>query len=178
MANLDEVEIADYAFTPTQIAALTTNIPPQFTTNLIFGGSATQTVAYASSLAGMVTDANPGDTLTFTKVSGPAWLNVAANGVLTGTPTPSDGGTNYFTVQITDAAGASAFTEVLVNTIAFSANGVWNVDASGIWSDTNNWSGGAVGNGAGYTADFSQVNITTDHAWWKRWRFPCVASAT
>jgi autotransporter-associated beta strand protein len=158
--DLDEVQIADTAFTPAQIASLMTNSPPQFSTNLIFGGSATQTMAYAGSLAGVATDANPGDTLTYSKISGPTWLNVAADGTLTGTPTPADAGTNYFTVQVTDGAGATAFAEVIINTIAFSANGVWDVDASGNWSDTNNWSGGAVGNGAGYTADFSTVNIT------------------
>jgi len=31
----------------------------------------------------------------------------------------------------------------------------WNVDADGLWSDTANWSGGTIANGAGNTADFS-----------------------
>jgi len=161
--QLEEVEIADTAFTAAQVAALLTNIPPQFVTNLIFCGSATQTVAYSnSSLAGMVTDANVGDTLTFSMVSGPAWLNVTANGMLTGAPTPSDIGTNIFIVRGTDSAGASAYAGVAINTVALNANGVWDVDASGNWSNTNNWSGGVVANGAGSSADFSTVNITVN----------------
>jgi len=34
----------------------------------------------------------------FSKVSGPAWLVVAADGALTGTPTGADVGTNVFTL--------------------------------------------------------------------------------
>jgi autotransporter-associated beta strand protein len=41
-------------------------------------------------------------------------------------------------------------------------SGTWDVDASGNWSDTNNWSGGTVAGGAGYTADFSAVTLTAD----------------
>jgi autotransporter-associated beta strand protein len=160
--SLDEVEIADYAFTAAQVAALLTNTAPQFVTNLIASVSSTQSIAYSSSIAGAATDADPGDTLTYSKISGPAWLNVAADGTLTGTPTPSDGGTNIFTVRVTDTAGASAFAGLTINTIALNANGVWNADANGLWSDTNNWSSGAVGNGAGFTADFSTINITAD----------------
>jgi autotransporter-associated beta strand protein len=160
--SLDEVEIADSAFTAAQIAALFTNTPPQFVTNLMTSGSATQSMAYSGSLAGAASDPDPGDTLTYSKVSGPVWLNVAADGTLTGTPTPSDIGTNIFIVRVADSAGASAFAGLAINTIGFNANGVWNVDASGIWSDTSNWSGGAIANGAGFTADFSTINIAAD----------------
>ena len=52
-----------------------------------------------------VYDPTPGDTLTFSKLSGPAWLNVAANGTLSGTPCGSDYGANKFTVRVTDATG-------------------------------------------------------------------------
>src|ERR1019366_1372058 len=160
--SLDEVEIVDYAFTAAQVAALLTNTAPQFVTNLIASVSSTQSIAYSSSIAGAATDADPGDTLTYSKISGPAWLNVAADGTLTGTPTPSDGGTNIFIVRVPDAAGASAFAGLSIATIGFNANGVWNMDASGNWSDTNNWSGGAVGSGAGFTAGFSTIDITAD----------------
>ena len=159
---LDEVEIADTAFTAGQIAALFTNIAPQFASNLITSVSSTQTLAYSGSIAGMATDANPGDTLSYSKLSGPAWLNVAADGTLTGTPSPSDIGTNIFIVQVTDPAGATAFAGLSIATIGFNTNGFWNVDAGGNWSDTNNWSSGAVANGPGYTADFSALDISTN----------------
>jgi hypothetical protein len=52
--------------------------------------------------------------LTFSKASGPAWLVVAANGTLSGTPGTSDAGTNNFTVRVSDAAGASAFASLTI----------------------------------------------------------------
>ena len=107
--RLDEVLITDSALTATQIAALQTNLPPQFATSLITGTNATPGQAYAGSLAGAATDPNPGDTLTYSKASGSSWLLVAANGTITGTPGAGDAGTNNFTVRVTDTAGAGAF---------------------------------------------------------------------
>jgi autotransporter-associated beta strand protein len=39
-------------------------------------------------------------------------------------------------------------------------SGTWNVDNSGNWSDTANWTGGAVASGATATANFSTINVT------------------
>jgi hypothetical protein len=68
--------------------------------------SLTQDVAtvgqpYAASLS---TNAitSPGDALAIAKVSGPAWLNVASNGTLSGTPAVADIGPNLFTVSLAD----------------------------------------------------------------------------
>jgi autotransporter-associated beta strand protein len=160
--GLDEVQIADFAFTAAQIASLLTNSPPQFTTNFMTRGSAAEGVAYSNNIIGTATDPDPGDTLTYSKAGGPAWLNVDTNGILTGTPAASDGGTNYFTMRVTDATGASAFAVVTISTTVISVSGVWSADASGNWSDATKWNGGAVANAAGYTADFSTLNITAD----------------
>jgi regulation of enolase protein 1 (concanavalin A-like superfamily) len=60
-----------------------------------------QTIApYASDA-----DANP---LTFTKLYGPSWLNVAANGSLSGQPSAGINGDNTFIVRVTDPSGASS----------------------------------------------------------------------
>ena len=53
----------------------------------------------AEALKIRITDLDTGDTLTYAKVSGNAWLNVATNGVLSGTPAQGDVGTNSFTVR-------------------------------------------------------------------------------
>ena len=53
-------------------------------------------------------DAAYGDVLAITKIAGPAWLAVSADGTLSGTPGASDVGTNTFTVRVTDSAGAFA----------------------------------------------------------------------
>src|SRR5262245_23027612 len=48
---------------------------------------------------------------------------------------------------------------------AHAADGTWAVNASGVWdglTDSANWVGGIAASGAGFTADFSQVDINAD----------------
>jgi len=68
-------------------------------------GDATANAAYAGSIAGDATDPDVGDTLTFSKISGPVWLSVAGNGALSGTPTSGDAGPNTFAVKVSDGKG-------------------------------------------------------------------------
>jgi hypothetical protein len=63
---------------------------------------------YSVSVADLADDMDPGDTLTFSKVVGPAWLSVSANGTLSGTPGTADVGTNQFVIRVTDASGQYA----------------------------------------------------------------------
>jgi autotransporter-associated beta strand protein len=163
--SLDDVQIADYAFTPAQIASLMTNTPPQFITNTIAGGSADRGVPYTNNIAGAAFDTDPGDAIAYSKASGPAWLNVHADGSLTGTPGPNDGGTNYYTIRVMDAAGASAYALLTIDMPPVPnplTDGTWIANLDGNWSDTNKWSSGAIANGAGFTADFSTLNISAD----------------
>lgn len=53
-------------------------------------------------------DADAGDVISYAKVSGPAWLSVATNGALSGTPAAANVGANAFIVSATDSSGASA----------------------------------------------------------------------
>jgi len=159
---MDEVLITDYALSAAQIARLQTNTPPQFTNGIFARDSATEGLSYSNTIAGTATDVNAGDTLTYAKASGPAWLTVGANGTLAGMPTSGDGGTNYFTVRVTDAAGQSAFALVTVSVTTVTADGTWIADASAIWSDINRWKDNIVASGAGRTADFSTINITAN----------------
>lgn len=159
---LDEVLITDSALSAAQIASLQTNTPPQFTNSSFALSAATEGVAYSNSLAGAAIDADTGDVLTYSKMGGPAWLNLAVNGTLTGTPTSANGGTNEFTVRVTDPTGQSAFAVVTVNVIVVSASGAWLADADANWSETNRWSGNIVASGPGQTADFSSINPTAN----------------
>lgn len=113
--QLDEVLVTDTALTAAQIATLRTNLPPQFTNSQFTLPNVMPGQAYNASLAGAAIDPNPVNTLTYTKINGPAWLGLAANGTVVGTPGLGDVGTNYFTVRVTDFAGASAFALVIVN---------------------------------------------------------------
>lgn len=119
--KLDEAIIADYALSAVQVASLMTNTPPQFTNSIIPRSPATEGLPYADSIAGTAMDADAGSALTYSKAQGRAWLNVAANGSLTGTPTTADGGTNFFTVRVMDGSGAIGFAVVVIKVVPASA---------------------------------------------------------
>ncbi len=47
-------------------------------------------------------------------------------------------------------------------TVGNFGNSTWTNNASGNWSTTGNWTNGTAANGAGFSADFSQVNLAAD----------------
>lgn len=156
---LDEVLITDYALSAAQLAALQTNTPPAFTANVYYLPQATNGVAYSGTLDGFATDPDAGDTISFSRPTGPSWLEVASDGTLSGTPTSSNGGTNWFTVRAVDAAGDNSYAVVAIPVLIINANGTWAADASDLWSNTNRWVGGTVATGPGQAANFSTINI-------------------
>lgn len=107
--QLDDIHIADYVLSPTQIAGLMTNNAPQFATSVISLGTAVRGAAFTGSLAGMATDADGRDSLSYSKLKGPAWLSVAANGALSGTPGVAEPTEQEFVVTVTDNDGASSY---------------------------------------------------------------------
>lgn len=69
--------------------------------------------------------------------------------------------TTYSAKSIRISGLSLAVVGLLAATSAFAqTNGVWEENASGIWSDPANWVGGNIADGAGSTADFSLVDIT------------------
>jgi len=107
---IDEVAIYGYALTPAQVQAryaVRTNVPPVFTVNPFAKSAAHAGQAYSGNIASSATDPN-GDALTFSKVSGPAWLSVAGNGTLSGTPLLGNAGNNSFTIRASDPGGLLA----------------------------------------------------------------------
>ncbi len=116
------------------------NGAPSFTLNPFSMPDITAGQTYSGTIATNASDPNPGDTLVFAKVSGPAWLNVAADGVLSGQPNSSFVGENSFVVSVTDPGGLSGNATLnivvtpappIVSTISFQAGSLWL-----------NWSGG------------------------------------
>jgi len=78
------------------------NTPPEFTSDPVVEVNAMEDVAYSgNTLADDASDPDP-DTLTFSAISGPVWLNVASDGALTGMPGSSDVGANSWQVQVSD----------------------------------------------------------------------------
>ncbi len=160
--KLDDVQFLAHALNDPQVLAMTTNTPPQFTSTTLSGGNGTQGVAYNGTIAGTATDADVGDTITYSKASGPEWLVVAANGTLSGSPSWDDSGTQEFAVSATDSVGASAVAVVTIQLPSILGNGTWSADANGNWSEAARWTGSFPANGSGNTANFSAGNITAD----------------
>lgn len=130
--------------------SLVPNWPPTFHVNPFTLAADVAGDAYAGTISTNASDLN-GDALTFGKVSGPAWLSVAGNGALSGTPLSSAVGNNSFVVSVTDPGGLSntAIMNIevtpappIISTLSFQSGNFWL-----------NWSGGI----APY-----QVQSTTD----------------
>lgn len=116
------------------------NALPTFTADPIITSDVTDGVAYSDTLDGSATDADS-DPLTYSKVSGPAWLSVASGGALSGTPGTADVGPNSWTVQVDDGNGGTetATLQITVNAAEGSASDDFQ---SNSWSGGTGWSGG------------------------------------
>ncbi len=89
--------------------------PPTFTANpLILPLAATYDAYTGQTLANYVISADPISTLTFGILSGPAWLSVACDGTLSGTPLRADAGTNSWIVSVTNQYGMIAQTTLTI----------------------------------------------------------------
>jgi arabinoxylan arabinofuranohydrolase len=103
--RVDDFRIYSATLSAADVAALASNNAPYFTSDPIDKPDAIEDAAYSGqTLAGNASDPD-GDPLTFSKVSGPAWLTVATDGSLSGTPSDSDTGPNVFTVRVEDTGG-------------------------------------------------------------------------
>ena len=105
------------------ITVTAVNDAPGFATDPFVGSGATQNIAYSGSLVGSAADPDHGDTLTFSKTGGPAWLTVGGDGTLGGTPGSGDVGLNQFTVRATD--GGLLFGEATLRISVLSAYESW-----------------------------------------------------
>lgn len=82
------------------------NAAPEFSSDTYTLAEATADQAYSGTIAGNASDAD-GDPLTYSKISGAGWLNVAANGTLSGMPNPGYIGSNSATVMVDDGNGGA-----------------------------------------------------------------------
>ncbi len=158
--TLDEVQFLPYALSDANVVSMQTNKVPQFTNASIVGAAGTQNVAYSGTISGAATDS--GDSITYTKAQGPAWLTVSASGALSGTPTFADDGLQSFIIYATDSVGVAVRALLTIQLPSITGNGSWLADSDGIWNDVTKWSSSTPANGVGYTANFSALNITTD----------------
>jgi hypothetical protein len=111
----DYASLGQYTLYGAIIDADGTNAAPTFTSDPIVEADAALGAPYSSSIADNAADPED-DPLTFSKVAGPAWLIVASDGALSGTPADSDIGINNWTVEVNDSNGGmdQATLEILV----------------------------------------------------------------
>lgn len=107
---IDDFRVYHRALSAAEIVELqTVNQPPGFTGNPILLSAASLRRSYFGSLAGLVLDVDhSASALTFAKTGGPTWLQIAADGTLSGVPGEAEVGSDRFTVSVTDPAGATA----------------------------------------------------------------------
>lgn len=149
-------QIGAFSEATLNIIVIGVNHPPAFTADPI-ALNAMKNTAFSATLN--ATDTDTTETLTYTKVSGPSWLGVSANGALTGTPLAANTGTNAFVVRATDPTGL--FDEAALN-IQVLNEPVWTNPAGGSWPVSGNWLAGLVAAGTGNIADFSTLDLTAD----------------
>jgi hypothetical protein len=139
---MEEVAIYKYALSLGQVAAhfaAATNRAPTFVSNPFSVPGIVAGQSYSGTLATNASDPN-GDTMSFSKTSGPAWLNVFSNGTLSGTPFSGDTGTNVFVMMVSDPAGLSS--TATMNLAVAAAPAIVSSAALQGTSLMLNWSGG------------------------------------
>ncbi len=110
---------------------------PMFSSNPFTQVSATATAPYSASLS--TNAVRPaGDVLSFAKVSGPAWLTVATDGTLSGTPALADIGTNVFVVSLADTNGWSSTATMSIKVVPLASMSILIQGTNILLS----WSGG------------------------------------
>jgi autotransporter-associated beta strand protein len=136
------------------------NLPPAFSSATLTPGNAVALIPYSGqSLADFASDPNllQGDVLTYTKLSGPSWLEVAADGALAGTAANEDIGFAFINVRVTDSAGlfANATVQLIVSPAVFyldtnGASAGSGTPAAVTWDTSAIWSTSAAGDGDTY----------------------------
>ncbi len=117
------------------VSAERLNRAPVFSASTLTKANATAGTAYTASISSNSSDAD-GDARTYSATSlTPAWLTVAANGALSGTPGNADVGLNQWTVQVSDGYGGvgTATLQITVQSLF----DVWANGATTFVADTN-----------------------------------------
>lgn len=116
-----------------------TNKAPAFTSDPINKIAANVNTAYQGTIASDASNIDS-DPMTFSKVSGPAWLSVAANGTLSGTPSSGDIGDHVFIVQVDTSDGSDT---AILNLTVYPAGVFWEeLTSDDFESGWGNWTDG------------------------------------
>ncbi|QJE97925.1 LamG-like jellyroll fold domain-containing protein [Luteolibacter luteus] len=112
--QLDDVRFFNSGLTDAQVAALANSTPPQFVASPSVGSAALD-LPFTGDLAPLIASGN--GSLTFSKISGPAWLSVAADGSLFGVPRLGDVGQSEMLVSAASSGGAITTAVIPLNVV-------------------------------------------------------------
>ena len=138
------------------------NTAPIFSSATLVKSNAAEDASYSNSIASDANDAD-GDVITFTKVSGPEWLQVAGNGSISGTPESTDIGENNFMVKVTDSEGEFAQASLKI-TVAAKDSGTGSDSDNSLDNGTDTGSGSDSGSDNGTGSDDTGVDNGTDES--------------
>ena len=147
--RFDDFRFFSSALTDAQVAAIHSTPPVLFRATPLYKPDAAVGAAYNTTLAGEATGIGP---LTFSKADGPAWLNVAANGALTGTPGATNGGQNTFVVRVADTNNSIHAATLIISVPSITLTVTSSAD------DAEQAASGAV------TLDSSDLELVNDDA--------------
>ncbi len=115
--------------------------PPVFTSDPINLPVAAIDGTYSESLTVFVSDPD-GDALTYSLISGPAWLSLSSDGTLSGTPDAADAGSHSVTIEVSDGIDGSDTVTITIDVAGPPAWATWNGSgADSNWDNLNNWQG-------------------------------------
>lgn len=109
------------------------NRPPAFLATEFALADATVGEPYTEDISSLAADIDDGDILAFARAccAGKAWLEVAEDGTLSGVPTAADVGTDAYTVQVADQAGAADYAVLFIEVLPAPEYHRADVDHSG-----------------------------------------------
>lgn len=165
--TLDDIRIFNRDLSQEEIS-LVRNQAPVIAPTTIDLGQMSAGDPLALDLNTYASDPDIGETLSWEKISGPAWLSVAANGTASGTPTAGNAGDNIWTLRATDSVGLFAETTLRVSvetsapSPAFSANPI----DGGSLPDSSTYVGTLAGTASDPDAEETLAfSITSGPAW-------------
>ncbi|VGO18030.1 sulfatase-like hydrolase/transferase [Pontiella sulfatireligans] len=144
----------------------TTNRPPEFSADPITAPDAARNADYSATLAGYASDPDF-DELTFWKSGGNDWLQVAADGALSGTPTSADLDLNTFDISVHDGQGGTNTTVLRITVVNTPPE--FQLDYGAFFSDPatlgSPYSGSIAGMAADANSDVLTYTKTTGSDW-------------
>ncbi|RYD68344.1 MAG: hypothetical protein EOP83_00970 [Verrucomicrobiaceae bacterium] len=156
---LDDVRFYNHALTDGQVGDLAGSVPPQFVASPVIGSPVVDQF-FAGTVATQLAAGSPA--ATFSKLSGPGWLSVSADGSVMGVPRIADAGPTQLLVRATSAGGA--VTDVVIPVTVGAGNPVARYSFNGNALSTAGMANATVAGGPVYITGQKAQTIVLDGA--------------